>query len=69
MHKGLGVSQVNGYPGFFPLARVTKGEIPPSAHTPCPFGRIPSWIYFCRFACLGMKGICRGESCNWPGVG
>lgn len=37
-------------------------------HPPCPLGRIPSWIYFCRFACLGMKGICRGRAAiGWGG--
>lgn len=44
----------------------------PRERFPCPctyLGRIPGWIYSCQFACLTMKGICRGERCNWPGVG
>lgn len=62
-----GCPPVSRSPGSFPL--ITKEEIPLSMHIPCPLGKIPSWIYFCQFACLNMKGICRGECCNWPDVG
>lgn len=51
------------FPGIFPPLQarfLRQNSLYP--HTPCPLGRIPSWIYFCRFACLGMKGICRGRA-------
>lgn len=57
------VPKTNSYLGLPPPpAKVSKAEILVYPHTPCPLGRIPSWIYFCRFACLGMKGICRGRA-------
>lgn len=59
-HRDVPKTVIQDFPRFQPRFLRQRSLC---IHThPCPLGRIPSWIYFCRFACLGMKGICRGRA-------